>query len=50
MVRRVQLCPTIPQLPSLFSPRKHVTMPRMNELSNQIERLQGRVHETMVRL
>jgi hypothetical protein len=29
---------------------KHVTMPGMNELTNQIERLQGRVHETMVRL
>ena len=29
---------------------KHGTMQRMNELTNQIERLQGRVHETMVRL
>ena len=29
---------------------KHGTMRPMNELTNQIERLQGRVHETMVRL
>jgi len=29
---------------------KHGTMRAMNELTNQIERLQGRVHETMVRL
>ncbi len=29
---------------------KRATMPDMSELINQIERLQGRVHETMVRL
>ena len=29
---------------------KNVTLPAMSELTNQIERLQGRVHETMVRL
>jgi hypothetical protein len=33
----------------LFPP-KHATIRRMNELTNQISRLQGRVHETMVRL
>lgn len=40
--------PLIPE--RMFFPPKHATIPRMNELANQISRLQGRVHETMVRL
>ncbi len=31
-------------------PSKHATIRPMNDLTNQIGRLQGRVHETMVRL